>query len=509
MSDQHTIPYSPVSQKLLWLNVAVTGLYLVWWLQFDQAKNIFLFSLLLLGEIYHVVMALTFWYTVRKPHHRTPPLWSLFNFQPTVDVFIPVTHEPIEIIEATVNAALAMTYTRKKIWILNDGYVAGYEDWQDAEKLAEKYGVGCITRKRKGGAKAGNINYALKKTRGEIVVIFDADMQAKPHFLTTTLPYFQDPQVGFVQTPQYYSNQNQNSITAAAWDQQSLFFGPILRGKDTHNSAFICGTNVAIRRTALEAAGGMREDNIAEDFLTSLTIHRQGWKSIYHPEVLASGLAPLTLGAYFQQQMRWARGSLEVLFRDNPLLHSGLSWAQKTEYLASALYYLNGLIIFLDMIVPVFFLFFGMEPISSSIGEFSFLFLPFIVLNFLTLHIVTQRTLSFRALAFAQSSWVLQIMALFAVLRGQASSFKVTPKQAEEGNFLRLAVPHIGYIAVVIAGVFIAINRDGFSPAVAANTSWVLFNSILFLPYIWAAYPWSRFFEQTLLIAEEPVISSE
>src|SRR5690606_21510298 len=143
-----------------------------------------------------------------------------------------------------------------------------------------------------GGAKAGNINNALRQTNGDIIVIFDADMIAKTDFLNKTIPHLADPTVAFVQTPQFYTNTQDNIIAASAWEQQEFFFGPIMQGKDKDNPAFICGINVAIRRTALDQVGGMVEDNIAEDFLTSMKIHEQGWHSVYVPEVLATGLAP-------------------------------------------------------------------------------------------------------------------------------------------------------------------------------------------------------------------------
>ena len=69
---------------------------------------------------------------------------------------------------------------------------------------------------------------------------------------------------------------------------------------------------MVVRRAALVAAGGMCETNIAEDFLTSLFIHEQGWSSIYVPEVLAEGLAPedfFRLHAWMKQRFedQWDR----------------------------------------------------------------------------------------------------------------------------------------------------------------------------------------------------------
>jgi cellulose synthase (UDP-forming) len=312
-----------------------------------------------------------------------------------------------------------------------------------------------------------------------------------PHrnFLTTVLPYFNDPNVGFVQTPQYYKNHQTNAITEGAWDQQRLFFGPIMQGKDKHNAAFICGTNFAIRRIALHQVGGMCEDNIAEDFLTSLSVHQKGWTSCYIPHVLVEGLAPEDLLSYYKQQLRWARGSLEVLFASNPFFKKGLTFAQKIQYLSSALYYLNGVVIVIDMIMPLFFLFFGIEPVVSTTVNFAIFFIPYMFLSMYTLSTVSANSITLKGLSFSQSSWALQLLALKSVLLKQKMGFAVTSKSALSGNFVSLAYPHFAYILLVIIGIGIGIGREGINPSVLTNIAWALFNVILFVPFILVALP--------------------
>ena len=334
------INYKPVPKKIIIINILIALMYASWWFNFDHQGNPLLYQMLFAGEIYHLIMAFSFWFTV-LPQKEKASILPQTNFYPSIDVLIPVAGEPVSIIRKTAIAAKNLNYPNHRVYILNDGFVANKDNWQEVEELAQSLKVTCITRQLPGGAKAGNINHALNITKGDLIVILDADMVPKPEFLSETVPFFSDQKIGFVQTPQYYNNHKLNSVTGGAWDQQKLFFGPILWGKDRSNAAFICGTNVVIRKDALEAAGGMVEDNIAEDFLTSLKIHQQGWISKYIPKVLVKGLAPEDLGSYYKQQYRWARGSLEVLFGENPLFKRGLTLAQKVQYLSSALYYLN------------------------------------------------------------------------------------------------------------------------------------------------------------------------
>jgi cellulose synthase (UDP-forming) len=247
---------------------------------------------------------------------------------------------------------------------------------------------------------------------------------------------------------------------------------------------------MVIRRKTLEEVGGLCETNIAEDFLTSLFIHERGWKSIYVPEVLAVGLAPEDLLSYTNQQFRWARGGLEVVFRYNPFLRSGLTWSQRVEYLASASHWLSGLVIALSALFPLLYFFFNLTPVRSSNMMLAAIFLPYMYCVVALLRNSSGATYSFRAIAFSYSCFALQIRAVCSVLLGIKAGFVVTSKQRLEGNFVGLAVPHLVYLLLAVVGFLWTYRREGMSPALAANTTWALFNLAMFAPYIWAALPW-------------------
>lgn len=495
--NNHTIPSARVNRSAILISMLAAASYFTWWLQPQHIGVPLLFALLFIGEVYHVLMALFFWRTIwPKAEIYTNTKLKRINSTTPVDIFITVCGEPLEIVAETILAAKKMAWKGHQIYLLNDSRVANKANWQEYEQLAAKHQVQCITRTTPGGAKAGNINHALSITNSPYVVIFDADMVPSIDFLKKTMPYFADTKVGFVQTPQYYKNADQNEVAAGAWEQQKLFFGPIMRGKDGDNASFICGTNVVISRKALVEVGGMCEDNIAEDFITSFLIHEKGWRSVYVPEVLARGLAPEDLLSYFKQQLRWARGSLEVLFRFNPAIRRGLSFWQKIHYASSALYYLNGLIVLIDMSMPLIYLFTGLEPVKGTTTRFAFFFLPFMAMTLYILYRSTDYSVTLRAMSFSMSSWTLQLIALWSVLTNKKMGFSVTPKQAQTGNFLHLAYPHLGYIVLTLIASIFAYFRTGFSPSYVTNLAWAFFNIMMFMPFISAAYPWSHLFSK-------------
>ncbi len=480
-----------VSRVVLVAFSLISLVYLGWWFDFSNSGNIFLYSILVLGEIYHVWQALGYIYTIWDQQEVKSPELTEF---PRVDVFITVVNEPMNIMRRTIEAAIAMDYPNFRVLILNDGYVGGAKHWKEIADLAKEYDIDVITRRVPGGFKAGNVNNGLSLTEAPLFALFDADHVPHKDFLKKTVGFFTDPKMAIIQTPQYYENKDDSFLTTAAWEQQELFFGPICRGKNRMNATFWCGTNAVIRREALAQVGGVPENNIAEDFIASMFIHEKGWKTLFLPEILAQGLAPHNLQEYAKQQFRWARGSLEIIFKYNPLFRRGLTFAQKMQYLYSAGYYLNGLVVLLDALIPVVVLMTGLKPVNETSTNFIAFFFPFMFLTMYILMASTDHTVTFRALQLSISSFYVFIKAMFSTIFGIKVKFEVTSKEARSGNFIKLAMPHFTYIAISIVAIVVGILREGLIPSVITNISWIIFNIVFFSGFIKVAYPWKETF---------------
>jgi cellulose synthase (UDP-forming) len=266
--------------------------------------------------------------------HTAPPSTTLKS----VDVFVCTYDEPDEVVEATLAGCAALRYPHRT-YLLDDGRRASMQ------QLAERWDATWITRPDNAHAKAGNINHALGCTDGELIFFLDADHVPLPDALDATVGYFDDPNVALVQSPHDFYNQDSVQHYAPGRHEQSLFFEVICPGKDRHNAAFWCGSATITRRTALVGVGGVATDTIAEDFHTTIKMHRQGWRTRYHDQVLVQGLAPVDLDGYLLQRDRWARGNLAV-FRlpESPLRRrNGLTFAQRIDYFSSLFAYVSGL----------------------------------------------------------------------------------------------------------------------------------------------------------------------
>jgi Glycosyl transferase family 2/HlyD family secretion protein len=168
---------------------------------------LWLWAAMLLAEGLTALHAVGTWWTILANDERPEPVNAtvsrhqlLAGAKPaTVDVFITAYGEAPELVRRTVRAARDMEL-RHQTWVLDDG------ESDELERICAEEGVGYLRRPTRDHAKAGNINSALRGTSGEYVAIFDADHVPDRNFLIEVLPHFHDPDVAFVQSPQYYVN---------------------------------------------------------------------------------------------------------------------------------------------------------------------------------------------------------------------------------------------------------------------------------------------------------------
>lgn len=403
-----------------------------------------------------------------------------------VDVFIPTLNEDISILRRTILGCLRMSYPHK-VFVLDDG------KRPEVRKLCEELGCGYITREDNKNAKAGNLNNALKYTDGDFIAVFDADHVPNPEFLERTLGYFRDPKVAFVQTPQDFYNVDSYQhriVRGKLWHEQALFFRVIMRGKDRLNSSFFCGSCAVIRRKALEDIGGFATGTVTEDLHTSVKLHSKGWRSVYHPEPLAYGLAPSGIGPYKTQRERWGRGAMQVFVKDNPLLVKGLSLSQRLSYMASMITYFDGFQKLIYYVAPIVVLTADVYPIDTPLSEFLLFFIPHFLLSILAfeemsrgygrMHILEQYNV-LRFLTFMKS-----VLGFFDFGKVR---FKVTDKSIRIKGDVKEVLPQILLSACTIAGIVCGLWKLPTSarPDVyAANIFWASVNlTLTFLALLW------------------------
>jgi cellulose synthase (UDP-forming) len=210
------LPYSPVLelvwQFLLTIALVVGGWYIFWRWTHSLNFNALWYAIpLVVAEtgayIGLLLFAFNLWKVKDYPKQLPPKYISECVSHKeddrliVVDAFFPTFNEEIELVKLSLRDAKKITYPHPidlRIHILDDGKRA------EMKKVAEEEGVGYFTRSSNIGFKAGNMRNAMEQTSGDFILICDADTRPFPTILEHTLGYFKDPDVAWVQTPQWF-----------------------------------------------------------------------------------------------------------------------------------------------------------------------------------------------------------------------------------------------------------------------------------------------------------------
>jgi len=162
--------------------------------------------------------------------------------------------------------------------------------------------------------KANAISQAIKKSRGEIVLITDADCEVPSGWIQNMIPYFQE-NVGIVAG---FSRLKNNGFFSKMQSMDWAFLLSVAAGSVGTGVPLTCiGNNFAFRRKAYEAVGGYEGVgfSVTEDFalLQSMT-QNTNWKvvaPIESPSIVQSKPVD-NFFDFFKQRQRWAIGGKSV-----------------------------------------------------------------------------------------------------------------------------------------------------------------------------------------------------
>ena len=445
---------------LILLAFCVTAYFLLWLILEGSSSSLFIFSLVVLVFSFRTLKWWHEWY-----HYWSPsvPVCNNKKLNFTVDVFTTFCKgEPKEMLLNTLMAIKNIRYPHHT-------FLCDESDDADLRKFCVQHDIRYITRKDKRHAKAGNINNALTHSNAEIVLILDPDHVPVPDFLERVLPYFNDKKIGFVQCIQSYSNQGESFVARASAEQSFHFYGPMMMTSNSYGTVQAIGANCTFRRSALDSIGG-HAAGLAEDMHTSMRLHAEGWKSVYVPEVLSKGLTPSSLVAYYKQQLKWTRGVFELLFCVLPVLFFKLNLRQRIYYITSSLFFLSGVIQFIEVFISLYSLGFSVAPLKLDIVHFFSLLSIILLLNY-TIRVFVQRWLPMNneqgfhlkgGILLSGSWWVFLLGFFYSLFRIQVP-YLPTPKNTNISNDGMIYVPNILLITFSSLMIYYGLHRD-FTP---------------------------------------------
>ena len=180
--------------------IAVTAAYLVWRLTSTIALDWWWVAIpLFVAEVHNAIGLVLYAIALWDVDAAAPRAPSTARRRQRVAVLIPTYNEPPDVLLPTISAAVALK-PKHETWVLDDGHR------EEIRELAVTLGARYITRPSNEHAKAGNLNHALQHIDADIIGVLDADHVPTARFLTALLPYFDDPKLAFVQSPQDFYN---------------------------------------------------------------------------------------------------------------------------------------------------------------------------------------------------------------------------------------------------------------------------------------------------------------
>ncbi|CAL4945012.1 unnamed protein product [Urochloa decumbens] len=227
--------------------------------------------------------------------------------------------------------------------------------------------------------------------------------------------------------------------------------------------------------------------SVTEDILTGFKMHARGWRSIYcMPKRPAfKGSAPINLSDRLNQVLRWALGSIEILFsRHCPIWYGyggRLKFLERFAYVNTTIYPLTSIPLLLYCILPAVCLLTG-KFIIPEISNFASIWFISLFISIFATGILEMRwsgvgidewwrNEQFWVIGGISAHLFAVFQGLLKVLAGIDTSFTVTSKATdEEGDFAELymfkwttlLIPPTTILIInlvgVVAGISYAIN---------------------------------------------------
>jgi len=229
---------------------------------------------------------------------------------PFVTFLVPAYNEE-KSIEETVENLVKIDYpkNKKEIIIINDG--SSDQTGEIAKRLEKKYKQVILFDKSNSG-KADSLNKAIKKARGELIAVTDADSFPNKTALKKMIGHFQDPRVGAV-TSRVLVRNKENWLSRfqvldysiIAWTRKLL---------DFVDSVYVTNGPLSIyRKSIVIEVGGFDSKNLTEDIEITWHILSKNYKTRMSYDAIVYTIVPEDFKTWIKQRIRWNLGGIQTI----------------------------------------------------------------------------------------------------------------------------------------------------------------------------------------------------
>lgn len=264
---------------------------------------------------------------------------------PLVSVIVPAYNEEVDAVGALENL-LRQDYPNFNVVFVNDGSKDNtYQRVREA--LGGNPKLSILTKPN--GGKASALNYGIARTEAEYLVCIDADTKLYHNAITLMIRHFLTKDGGNVgavagnvkvgnicniltrwQSIEYTTSQNFDRMAYAAINAITVVPGAI----------------GAFRKEAIEDAGGLSTDTLAEDCDLTMRILKAGYKVDNENHAIAMTEAPEKMRQFIKQRTRWSFGIMQTFWKHHSAMFN-------RKYKGLGMWALPNMLIF-QFIIPTF-----------------------------------------------------------------------------------------------------------------------------------------------------------
>jgi peptidoglycan-N-acetylglucosamine deacetylase len=262
-------------------------------------------------------------------------IWLAYCFRrlPKTDFTEPVSvvmaaYNEGAVIARTLGALLSTDYKGEmEVIVVDDG--SRDETAAEVERVAQLDSrVRVLQQENRGKARA--LQRALSAVRHGIVVFIDADTHFQRDTLSSLLQPFADQGIGAVSGHAKVGNLRKFIARCQALEY-TCGFNLDRRAYNRWNCiTVVSGAISAIRKAAIDKAGGLSLETLAEDTDLTLTLHKDRQRIVYVPQAIGWTEAPESVRTLARQRFRWAYGTLQCLWKHRDMVfnrnYGALGW---------------------------------------------------------------------------------------------------------------------------------------------------------------------------------------
>lgn len=228
---------------------------------------------------------------------------------------------------------------------------------------------------KKNNGKASAINFGIKKSRGKLVAVMDADSFLSRGALKECVSHFDSDDVAAV-TSHIMCSKKRNF-----WERmQNIELMVIATTRKLEEYVNVIsatpGPLSVYRKDVLKELGGFDEENLIEDVEIAWRILKSGYKIRMAFDALAYSLYPDSFSRWCKQRIRWSIGGLQTFFKYRSALgnksHGVGSYLVPTSFIGySSSIIAVGLFLYLFTMRAFNFLTYTIRAVSLGLDPFS------------------------------------------------------------------------------------------------------------------------------------------